>query len=316
MRHILVLLSALISFSVSSQEYTVSVPIDGLSDKEVRNAARIKVQWEAAMNYPVLISGREYTNEMDEYRSEITAMTVGAVNVSTVSERWLREQNRLEYTGLATLNEAVTLDAFEDLRNNISLQKELQEAYEKMNAIVSGQSIDADQFLLSAQKANVASKVYYAQGTLEETLKAKAVLRDYFLNVVMYDYYLAFIDSLTFKLVDAGAGYVTYEASSTWYNKLSFACKKVIPFYREQFNSRSYYYQRCIESDFSEYSHVLVSAIEQIDLHTPIESVQSSGSGERPVFHFKLDGLSPNQVETYLREPGKIVEQFYVVFTL
>lgn len=317
MRYILVFISLLMSFSVTSQEYTVTVPIDGQPDSEVRNAARVKVQWEAALNYPVLVSGNEYTNEMDEYRAEIAAMTVGAVNVETISEQWLRDQNTLRYTAMASLNEAVTLKAFDNLRNNVSLQKELSAAYSKMNALIAEKTVDADQFLLNAKKAKAASKVFFVQDTLESTLKAKDTLRQYFVRLIIYDYYLPFIESLKFKLADAGPGYVVYEATSDWYETLSDDCKKVIPFYRGSSwdrEGRYDYHERCIDSSFSEHTIVLHSAVDEIELNTPIEEISTSQDSGASVFHLRLNGLTSDAVNKYLQEPQKVADEFRVVF--
>ncbi|MBT42065.1 MAG: hypothetical protein CMF12_06030 [Idiomarina sp.] len=310
------LLSLLLSFSVISQEYTVTVPINDQPDNVVRNAARVKVQWEAALNYPVLISGNEYTNEMDEYRAEIAAMTVGAVNVQTVSEQWLRSQNMLRYTATTSLNEAVTMAAFDNLRSSMSLQKELSAAYAKMNALIAEKTIDADQFLLNAKKAAAASKVFFVQDTLESTLKAKAALRQYFVRLIIYDYYLPFIESLKFKLTDAGPGYVSYEVTSDWYDTLTGACRKVIPFYDDPLSpkGRYKYYEQCIESNFLEHASVFHSAIDAVRLHAPFDTSKTQIANGISTFHLRLEDLPAESVENYLQEPERIKDAFYVFF--
>ncbi|PTC00973.1 hypothetical protein C9975_04600 [Thalassospira xiamenensis] len=200
---------------IETRNYSVQVLIDGGSDTEAVDKARKAVIWKAALNYPALISGVEGISSTGEFSSELTALTAGAVNVRDVELKWDRESGVLNYTGEAFLDQSLSLELIKGVKDNLTLQKELNKVYRVLNAAMASELIDVSAFEQGIDDAGAVSVVHYVRGDLADSLKAKHELEMHFDRYVLRNILKPLIKQSEFKLVDFDKGRVVYEVDFT-----------------------------------------------------------------------------------------------------
>jgi hypothetical protein len=296
---------------VAASQYSVAIPIKGKTEAEVRDQARIEVQWKAARDYPVLISGVEQVDSEGDYRSEITALTAGALQVEPVSESWDRERDFFYFSGRVTLDTDLSIQMIQDVKDNLTLQRQLQHAYESMDSLMRSKTGELQRFKVAAQGAKVASKVHFARGSYEETMKARGMVEEYILSLVVHDYFVPAIESLKFRMVDVGADFVKYEIASDWLDAQSDACSHMMGFERQwSFTYDRTAYAECVESPLIPNADVVDVAKQRAQLAMPVSLSRKQKSSffkdNENVYSLNFKRLSKGEIEAHLQDPGYI----------
>lgn len=210
---LLVFLIAPLTLLADEQVYDVSVAIDGRTDEVVIDDAKKKVIWKAAINYPALISGVESVDDRGRFSSELTALTAAAINVKTKSLKWDRGDNRLFYSGVASVDSSMSIELIQGVKSNLELQQSLRTAYSALNAAVKADVVQSAAFEQAVEDVSTVKVVHFKRDTYEETLKAKSLLRRHHESFVLRNVVKPFLNTLTYSLADIREGAITYNAN-------------------------------------------------------------------------------------------------------
>lgn len=118
-----------------TEQVTVYVAINDLSDSDVKQIARVKAQTEGALRLPVLVEGQEQLIN-DQYNESIRAYMFSHVYVDVVSEKWARESNRYSMTANVYIDKPVSSDFFLAIKQNEALKKEMKQLYQYIDKLV------------------------------------------------------------------------------------------------------------------------------------------------------------------------------------
>lgn len=322
MKLIYIVLFMLFAPVALANTYQVQVSTDGLTDDEALNKARIQVQWLAALDFPVLVSGTEHLDAWDQYSSELTALAAGAVEVSPLQVSWDRQNNMLTYMGSANLNTQLSIDMISEVKDNIMLQRQLQAAYDAMDTLVKNESSNYERFTTAASGAQAATYAHYARGSYQETMHARNMLRQYFMAYQTYDMLLPFFNSHRWALVDVGRSHVHYEIVFDWLNEASKACKAYLGVpgvFGLSRRSRSDLYAECFDPPIYVSRDIREEIGARVVLQRPWQHVRrdyqaKAFPNEDYVFRMELNDLSPEEIDMHLRGEVSLKQFAEIVF--
>lgn len=183
MRFILMLLFFLGSVNATANDYTVTVPINSANTDEVKQVARVKAQWKAALDLPVMVGGKSSVNSDGRYSEQIKALAVAALDVTTLSESWNYEQSTYTLNARVTLNEGRSAAMLAELASSKALQKQLDELHHAIIAVIESDKIDGHLQTLDA--ALDATRAYTLMLDEQSSREAQYALMKHFYKRAM-----------------------------------------------------------------------------------------------------------------------------------
>lgn len=146
MRFLICILCLLTSFSVmgTNREYTVTVPITSDDTNEIRQVARVKLQWEAALDLPVVVGGQANLSADGVYSEEIKALALAAMDVKPLSETWDHESGVYILKASVILDESKTASLLTEITNNKKLKSQLTELHSTILKVIQSNRMPGD----------------------------------------------------------------------------------------------------------------------------------------------------------------------------
>jgi len=209
---ILVLAAAFSSVSYG-KTVDVSVAINDKADSVVKDAARKKAIWQAALDYPALVSGVESMDSSGQFKSEITALTAGAIELETIREEWDRDNNEYTLVAKASVNQSVSLEMIKGVQGNLELQKRLKRVYQDLDKAIRADSAVTADFEQGMDDIRLVSSVIYRRDSYEASLAAKEAMEKHFRSTVLRKVVQPLYDNVTFELYDFDERAVLYRTN-------------------------------------------------------------------------------------------------------
>lgn len=188
--------------AAKAETVKASIAIDGRNDAIVKDEARKKAIWKAALHYPALVSGVEEIDSTGKFSSEITALTAGAVELDTIREEWDRANNQYTLVAKASVNQSVSIEMIQGVQANLELQKRLKRVYQDLDKAVSSSSAMIKEFEQSMDDIKLVSSVNYRRDSYKESLVAREAMEKHFRSTVLRKVIQPLYDEVTFKLYD------------------------------------------------------------------------------------------------------------------
>lgn len=146
LRYLICFAWLLISFTAvaSDSDYTVTVPITSDDMNEIRQVARVKAQWKAALDLPVVVGGQANLSADGEYSEEIKALALAAMDVKTLSETWDHESGVYTLKARVNLDESKTASLLTEVTNNKKLKSQLASLHSTILKVIQSNRMTGD----------------------------------------------------------------------------------------------------------------------------------------------------------------------------
>lgn len=178
-------LFCLLSSSVfAGERVNVTVNTQGKSSDEVRFEARSIARLKGVERLPMIIAGKETLNN-DVLHTSIKALSLSAVKVSIMQERWNDELQSYELVADVAIDEARTRNLLNEIKDNTELQTKLNKAYEKIESLSKStelRDIQAMRYEALALQQDIDERFLFSDGMTNEL---ESELRDYYDQVIL-----------------------------------------------------------------------------------------------------------------------------------
>lgn len=203
----LILLVFGVCFPALSKNVVVTVNVDNRQDYIVRQHARLEAKKQGLLTLPLFVGGKE-TLINGEFRQEINALGLAAVDVEKVNERWF--EGKYELTANVSIDTTKTLDLIDKLESDTALREQLNAAYaqiEKLTTVQDRQSvIDTHLAIFGIKEA------WVKRDTIADTLAAKNAIITEQINVLYSAYLLPLLSGHVFSVTEIDEQFVTVVA--------------------------------------------------------------------------------------------------------